>query len=38
MTEFMFGILVGFIIAYPLGLWATWYTEKEVRKHVNREE
>jgi hypothetical protein len=26
--------LVGFIVGYGLGLWASWYTEKEVRKHV----
>lgn len=36
MVTFLFGVMLGFIIGYPLGLWATWYTEKEMRKNVNR--
>jgi len=36
MELFMMGVLFGIVIGYPLGLWATWYTEKEVRKHVKR--
>jgi ABC-type dipeptide/oligopeptide/nickel transport system permease component len=36
MTTFLMGVMFGFIVGYPLGLWATWYTEKEVRKHVER--
>ena len=27
-------LLIGFVLGYGLGLWASWYTEKEVRKHV----
>ena len=36
MLSFLFGILIGFVAGYALGVWATWYTEREVRKHVNR--
>lgn len=28
MVGFLYGILVGFVIAYPLGLWAESYTAK----------
>ena len=35
MNMFLLGCLIGLVVGYPLGLWATWYTEKEVRKHVN---
>lgn len=33
-----YGVLIGFTIGYPLGLWASWYTYKEVKKRVNGEE
>lgn len=36
MIEFLFGTLIGFIIGYALGVWAGWYTEKELKKYVNR--
>lgn len=28
MINFFYGILVGFVIGYPLGLWAIGYTNK----------
>jgi ABC-type nitrate/sulfonate/bicarbonate transport system permease component len=33
-----YGVLIGFTIGYPLGLWASWYTYKEVKKSVYGEE
>lgn len=30
------GLLIGFTIGYPLGLWSSWYTYKEAKKHVER--
>jgi hypothetical protein len=35
MLNFFWGVLVGFLIGYPLGLWASWYTYKEIKKRVN---
>ena len=32
MTSFLFGLLIGFIVGYPLGLWAIDYT----RRHDER--
>jgi len=29
-----YGVLIGFTIGYPLGLWASWYTYKEIKKRV----
>jgi hypothetical protein len=36
MVNFMYGVLVGWIAGYGIGLWASWYTLKEVKKHVGR--
>ena len=36
MLKFFWGILVGFVIGYPIGLWASWYTFKKVKEHVER--
>jgi ABC-type dipeptide/oligopeptide/nickel transport system permease subunit len=27
LIKFLFGVLLGFVIAYPLGLWAGYYTD-----------
>jgi hypothetical protein len=35
MLKFFWGVLVGFTIGYPIGLWASWYTFKEIKKRVN---
>jgi hypothetical protein len=35
MLKFFWGVITGFLIGYPLGLWASWYTYKEVKKRVN---
>lgn len=29
MIGFLFGILIGFTVGYPLGLWAVEYSERE---------
>jgi hypothetical protein len=34
MTQFLFGVMFGFIVGYPLGLWAIDYT----RRHNERQE
>ena len=34
MLQFFWGLLIGFSIGYPMGLWAIWYTKKEVKKYV----
>ena len=36
MLHFLFGVLFGFIIAYPLGLWAGYYTDKMKEKNDGR--
>ena len=35
MTQFLFGLMLGFIIGYPMGLWAVDYTRRfnERQKH-----
>ena len=32
----MYGILLGWVAGYGVGLWAAWYSFKEVKKYVNR--
>jgi Na+/glutamate symporter len=34
MIQFLFGLMIGFIVGYPLGLWAIDYT----RRHNERQE
>lgn len=36
MIEFMYGALIGFVVGYPFGLWATWYNNKRVRENGDR--
>ena len=40
MLQFLLGLIVGFLIAYPLGLWADSYTrrfnEREKHSRVNQ--
>jgi hypothetical protein len=36
MVNIMYGVLIGFVMGYGLGLWASWYAYKEVKKHVGR--
>ena len=33
MLKFLIGLLMGFSIAYPLGLWAGYYTDRENAKN-----
>ncbi len=32
----MYGVLLGWVAGYGVGLWAAWYSFKEVKKYVNR--
>jgi hypothetical protein len=36
MLQFFWGLAIGISIGYPMGLWAIWYTHKEVKKHVGK--
>lgn len=36
MVAFLFGILTGFVVGYAIGVWAGWYTDKELNKYDNR--
>jgi biotin transporter BioY len=29
MIQFLFGVMLGFVVGYPLGLWAIGYTRRQ---------
>ena len=35
MLNFFWGVLVGFLVGYPIGLWASCYTYKEIKRRID---